>query len=337
MAKRTPTPAALTAPDIDVQATDEDLLQLTNDGNAIKTFLAGLAAWFVTQRQWEKKAEARLMGAKAIPVPTDAASDEVVQRFITGTTAIEKEFESHSTVKGLLHRLHKRASSIHNRVAAPLDEAKTIATNLHNRYADAERRRVAEENARIQREAEQKAQRDRDAELARLEAAALKAEASSDKLSEREAAFVEAYYTGRLRGNATEAAKQAGFKDPFAAGARLLASAKIRGVLEGKRQAEVIREQQAAVKEAPLDLGHVEEVKANLGRAGTDVSRWSADVFDPEAFMAALLDPRTRTQLGIPADCATYLPTKLNDYARSLHEQINRWPGVRAKKDTGVR
>lgn len=331
MAKK---PLAMVArPDLDVPANDEDLLQLTNDGNAVATFFRGLAAWFGTQRQWEKKAEARLMGARTLMAPYDQASDELVQKFVLGTTAMEKDYEEHSSVKGLLWKLHKRAVSIHNRAAKPLEDAKTHATNLHNRYAEAERKRVAEENAKRQREADEKARKEREAELAKLEEAALRAEAGSDKLSEREQAFVEGYYAGRARGNATEAARMAGFKDPFASGARLLASDKVRKTLDGKRLAESIREQQKAVEQAPLDVTPIEEAVSNVGRAATDVTRRGAELLDADLLMQAVFD----NKLGIPRDVLMVNEVKLNQYGRDLGDIVNRWPGVRATKKTSGR
>jgi len=78
------------------------------------------------------------------------------------------------------------------------------------------------------------------------------------------------------------------------------------------------------------------QVTRHVSRAagGFDRSTYSAVVDDPDAFIAALLDPRTRTTLGIPADVATFDQSKMNDYAKSMKELIEKWPGVRLKKNT---
>ena len=45
---------------------------------------------------------------------------------------------------------------------------------------------------------------------------------------------------------------------------------------------------------------------------------------------------QTDGEHGIPLDCLQINTVKLNEYARSLHEQLDRWPGVRARKTTKV-
>ena len=55
---------------------------------------------------------------------------------------------------------------------------------------------------------------------------------------------------------------------------------------------------------------------------------WSAEVFDE----AALIDAVINWHYGVPRDVLTVNAVKLSQYARSLHERVNLWPGCRAKE-----
>jgi hypothetical protein len=189
---------------------------------------------------------------------------------------------------------------------------------------------VAEENERRRQEAERNARIEREREQAELEQKAIEAEEASPTLSEREEAFVNSQIALGL--GPTDAARRAGFKNPEQAAERLMKLAKIREALDAKKRAAAIREQAAAKKEQPVDV-QFEEERPNITRAtpgGFDRTSHSGEVLDERLFVEAVIGGRH----GIPADVLMVNQAKLNEYARSMQELINRWPGVRHKKTT---
>lgn len=310
-----------------------DVALATSEGTQLQTFVAGLRVFFARAGELETRATQTLARARTWQLPTSKAEDEALVAQVRQVNADKREIEDHWGVTALVSRFHRRLTAARERGIAPLDDATGIGNRLHNSYAEAEKRRAREEEERIRREEERRAQEARDRELADWEAKALTAEAASPDLSERETQFVD-YYTGPYASNAARAAQQAGFKHHDQAAAKLLTTLKIQAALEARRTALALRDQAAATREAPLPVEY-HAVPAEVARGGT--TTWSAEVYDADSFMAALLDPKTRTMLGIPADIATYLPAKLHEYARGLHEQIDRWPGVRHKKTTSIR
>jgi hypothetical protein len=133
----------------------------------------------------------------------------------------------------------------------------------------------------------------------------------------------------------TSAAHIAGFKDPAAAGSRLMGTRKVTDAIDAKRKAAAIRQQADAVRAQPLDVKPIEPVKPNVTKAAGahDRTTWSGVIDDEAATIAAAFD---RPELGIPRDLFMINPTKLNEYARSLEQRLDLWPGVHAKKKTGV-
>lgn len=320
------------APIIDVVPDDPEVALATQEGGQVQAFVAGLRVFFERARHLETHAKATLLTAKTWQRPTSKEEDEHLVANVRSVNAQKREVEDHWTITAMVSRFHRRLTAARDRGVGPLEEAAGIGNRLHAAWAEEERRRAREEDERQRREAEERARRDREQELADLERLALEAEASSPDLSEREARFVD-YLTGPYQVPA-RAAQQAGFKSPEAAAARLLAMPKIAQAVEQARSAKALRDQAAARRAAPVVVEH-QPVKAAVAKGGAET--WSGEVYDPDAFLAALLDPMTRTRLGIPSDIATFLPAKVNEYARSLHEQIDRWPGVRHKKTTSIR
>ena len=72
------------------------------------------------------------------------------------------------------------------------------------------------------------------------------------------------------------------------------------------------------------------ETKAQVATTGR--TTYSAIIFNADAFVAAAVTGG----FGIPADCLMPNPVKLNEYARSLRERIDAWPGVRLSKKTSL-
>lgn len=197
-------------------------------------------------------------------------------------------------------------------------------------YEDAEKARVAREQEIERRRQQEEAQRTRDAELAKMEQEALAAEQQSDQLSDRERAFAQAVFQNLPP---EVAAKRAGYKDPQGQAARLLNTPKIAAAIDGMRQAQALRTQASAVAEKPLEVREP-EVQANLGKvAGVrTVTTHTGEVIDSAACLAHLLDGGPDAP---PSDLFMVNPVKLNEYARTIRENVDRWRGVRyVKKQT---
>lgn len=331
----------------DVEVVDEpaspDQQLVSTDGDKLRTFLGGLSTFFKRAGELERAAKERLDRARQLTPPTDAASDEKIQVFIRESKDEINVAEDHWTIAAVLHHLHRTVTTARSRTTGKdskgtplgmLDQAAQLAQNLHNRYVEDERRRADQEQDRLRRDAEQRARDDQAREAQRLDEEAVKAEAASPDLSERETTFVTLVAAGRY---SSDAARIAGFKDPDAQAARLFKMPKIVAVIDGLRTAATLRQQASATRQMPLRV-ETPVVRPNISRAaGThDRTTYAAEVYDTDLFMSALLDPRTRTTLGIPSDVATFDQVKLNENARSMKELISKWPGVRLKTNTST-
>ena len=308
----------------------EVALALT-DGGIISGFIGNLKQFFRDAREMETRAKDTLARAKALKPPTNGAEDAAIADLVRGANADRKVIDEHWTITSRVHQFHKRLVAARERGGAALDEAAQIGNRLHATYVENERRRAAEEEARLRREAEARARAEQDRQAAELEAAALKAENASPELSKREAEFL-AFYTGegRYQNNAALSAQAAGYRDPHAAGARLLATVKIQKAINAIENAAILRRQAEAVKSQPVIVEDV-EVKPDV-QAGGDRTTYSCEIVDPAAFRDAVFEGRH----GIPRDTLVPDQKTLNELARNMREQINRWPGVRLKKNTSI-
>jgi hypothetical protein len=325
MAKR----KAADAEVIDVPATvSPDELDAQQAAGALGTFFKGLAQFFKTATALEVEAKSTLAVARSLTIPTNAAQHETLQRFIRDTSAQKKAIEQHWTITSSVSQFHRKLTAKRAIAANAVEEANTIGNRLHNAYVEAEKRRAREEEQRLQREAEEKARRERDAELAKLEAEALAREAASGELSTRELAFVLKVAEQGIHPQV--AAQQAGYKDPAAMVARLMGLPKIDAAIKARREAAEIRRQAAAKQAAPLVYDEP-EVRPDIADGG-DRTTHAGECFDARLLVEAVIGGKH----GIPADVLTVDPVRLNQYARDMHELINRWPGVRYKKTTKV-
>jgi hypothetical protein len=311
----------------------EDERFITTAAAGIREFLKGFVGFFKTATEIEASAKHTLAEFKAYTEPTDLEGDMVLVSKIRNANSEWDVAKKHwEPVTSLFNNLHKRMTAGRTRALGPLEEAAQIGNRLHNAYGETARRKAREEEERQRREAERVAQEQRDREQAALEEQAIKAEEASEELSAREKTFVDYMAIGNP--NPQLAARQAGFKNPAKDAARLMGLVKIVNAIDGQRKARAIRQQAAAQKTAPLEVATVEKVKPEV--AGGSRETRSAEIYDVDAFRAAYLDPATRTRLGIPANAFEPSQTVCNQQARSLDEQINRWPGVRLRRDRGV-
>jgi hypothetical protein len=310
-----------------VEADAPDLMPALVDGTAIGSFVANLRQFFAQAQLIEMDANATLARMQGLRLPTNAAEDEQVMNEVRAITQKKKVADEHWAVTQLFSRMHKWTVARRERAGRPLDEAAAIGNRLHTTYKDAEVRRAREEQLRLQREAEEKARREQERQLAELEKAALKAEAASPDLSEREQSFISLYLQHR---NGPSAARLAGFKDADAAALRLLKAPKILKALEAAEKAIALRKQAVAIKTSPIEVEDV-VVKPDIAGGG-DRTTWSCEIIDVAAFRDAVFEGK----YGIPRDTLIPSPTTLNQYARDMKHLLDRWPGVRAVKKTTV-
>lgn len=316
--------------DVQQAPVNPDLALVDQDRGSLQEFLTGLTRFFGRARVLELKAKATLTTARTLQPPKSGDEDAHVQTFIRTANAGRKEVEEHWSITTVVHGLHRKLTAARARATTPYEDAATIAQGLHNRYAEEAKRKAREEEDRLRREAEARARQDRERELEQLEQQALDAEAATDGLSEREDTFVAEYHRTH---DGYRAASQAGYAQPRSQAERLLANPKILRALQAFKERDATRRQAEAIRTAPVRV-ETPVVKPDLVKAGSDREHKAAEIFDADAFLAAVVDPTTRAKLGIPVDTIAPNAVKLNEYARSLGELINRWPGVRLKKTT---
>lgn len=303
----------------------EDVSLIQTTSSAIATFAAQAVAFVQRVTKLEQRSKATLMGANALQLPTDAGSDEVLQRYAKRIQAEKKEVEEEWEITAVIHAFHRRMTSRRKVSTDALEQASERVNSLHNRYVESERRRVAEEQERLRREAEAKERQRQADEAAELERQAEEREAFAAELSPREQQLVTLIVSGV---DAQIALRRVGYKDPAAAGKRLLEQPKITQAIASQLEAKQLREQAAAVKEQPVDV-EVETVRPNLTKGiAVDRATWSAELLDERALINAAIAGQ------VPTDILKVDLVKLNEHARSLQENLNRWPGVRAKKST---
>lgn len=321
-------------PDIEVvdapRSPEHELV--AQDGDRLRAFMGGMTKFFTRALEIEGLAKEQLMAAKALTPPTTADEDLTVQNVIRNAKITRRMNDEHWSITSVVSQLHKKLVAGRERAGQMLDEASNLAQQHHNRYVREAEQKARAEQARLRHEAEEAQRLVREAELLKMEREAVTREESSPELSEREELFVDFYLHS---GNAESAASRAGYKDAMKSAVRLIGSPKIQAAVKAKQDAAALRQQASAKRAAPV-IVDVPPVKADVARAAGsfDRSTYSAEVYDVDAFLAAALDPRTRTQLGIPASVLTFSQPAMNDCAKSLKELIDRWPGVRAVKKT---
>jgi len=324
-----------------IESTDPLLSKVTNSeeyalvssaGAAIASFLGGLPAFFTRAKELETRAFETLTTAQTMKAPTSSPEDEEIQRLIRRAAADKREVIEHWTITATVSKFHKSLTGRRGKAEDALDSASAQLNGLHNRYVEEARRKAAIEQERIRQEAEAKARADQEAALAKAEADAVAREEASADLSERELTFVDLVFA---TGDGQRSAQRAGYKNPLAASARLLSLAKIQKAIQGKREAAAIRQQAAAdAKTAAAMPVEVPIIAPDVTKADGAHERTThaAELLDEAALVRAILTGN----LGIPTDLLRIDTTLLNDYARQLHERINRWPGVVYRKTTRV-
>ena len=276
--------------------------------------------------------------AEALTVPTDDASDKIVQRVVVDSTRGRKANAKHwEPITKTFHQVHKALTSGRGEAEKDFVRAASIGNRHHSNYVAEEERKARLEQQRLDRLAREAAQRERDEETRRLEEERLTLEADSPTLSDREQRFVNAY---DRHGHAIQAERMAGYKAGY--GAKLLEREKIQTALELLVKTREVARQQEVVKKAPIIPKATAVVRSTVGHvvgAGSRKQR-GAEIYDEAALIEAILmqaaNPPGEGEPVIPTDVLTVKAPKVNEYARSLGRNISEWPGVRFTEETKV-
>lgn len=332
MAKRT---AAVKAPQtpqvIDVgetAPTSEIELTVRSAGAMVGELMLKVGAFFRKAETLEERALATLEEAQRFKLkpPTTADEDLALQKFIVRTGVENKEIVEHWKITTAISKFHRTMTGKRGIAEKATDDANRIANDLHAAYVREEKRRVAAEEERLRREAEALEEQRRARELEALEAEAIRREEQAVDLTERERTFVDLYL---VRGDGKLAAAGAGYKEPAKNAARLLTLPKIQAAIQAKKAAAAVRQQAEALKREPLLVEPAQEVKTNVVKlpGTTERGTHAGELLDEQLLIDAILSGR----YGIPPRILKIDTSALNQEARDLKEQINKWPGVRYK------
>jgi hypothetical protein len=330
-AKKTKTPPAEAIPDPVLDLVNSETQVVNTVMASFVSFFTGFRAYLLRAKELERRADETLAKAKTLTEPTNEKEDEFLQAFVKQCNADTKETIEHHGFGKIVHQFHGRITAYRNRGTQPTEEAADIANKLHNIYTRKEQQRVDAENEKRRLAAEAAAKKERDDELAKVEAERLKLEESSADLSAREREYVELVMGGM---EASKAATVAGFKDGFKAAARLMASEKIQKAITNARQAKALLEVQEVLKSQPVETANYVAERPNIRRAAgaKDVTRKKMVVENAELFIQAVISGKH----GIPHDMLIIDEVRGNEYARSMTDAVKRWPGVRVDSETKV-
>ena len=260
--------------------------------------------------------------------------------FLKGAKELKRKIVAHyAEIKRPLNDAKNTVLDMERRDIAPIEEAIALAERCVLTFTREQERIEREEADRRRREAEAVEQARRDKEAAEAEAAALKLEASSSVLSEREQMVVETLSRrivthGQLTpADWLQAAKLARFLDPEAAARKLFRSKKIFDAVTDRAHAARIREQAEAAKAAPITVV-TEKVETEIGRvAGTAVKVYygcmeNVDLLKLAEGVLSGVVPVEELQPNMPF---------LNSQARSLRETFpSVFPGCSLRKSQGI-
>jgi hypothetical protein len=308
------------------EAVTQELTATQEILDAFAGWFRNLRAFFIEAHALEIAAQDTLAKARLFKLPTTAQEDEALQVFTVNANKAAKHAEEKWAITKSVHALHKRLTAKRAKAVDPNEAAAQITNDLHNEYKRLDALRVEQERARLQKIEDDAAQARRDKELAALEQQALDSEAASDDLSAREQSFVALLAIN----TPTEAARKAGYKNPAQAGQRLMASAKIQKAIDALKAARALRDQQDALKAAPV-VATVVEVAANVTKAAgvTERTTWAGEVTDLNKLIDAVIAGT------VPRDVLMVNQVTLNGYARAMRDLMTKnWPGVRAVPTT---
>ena len=323
-------------PEVVGQSEHLELVRSLQDG--ITTFFRGASVFFEGASLLREEAKLMLARAEALTVPTDDASDKIVQRVVIDSTRGRKANTEHwEPITKTFHKVHKVLTGGRGEAEKDFVRSASIGNRHHSDYVAEQERKARIEQQRLDRLAREAAQRERDEENRRLEEERLTLEADSPNLSDREQRFVNAY---DRHGSVLQAEQTAGYKSGY--GVKLIDREKIQAALELLVKTREVARQQEIVKTAPIIPKATAVVRSTVSHvvgAGSRKQR-GANIYDEAALIEAILmqaaNPPGDGEPVIPTDVLTIKAPKVNEYARSLGRGINEWPGVRFTEETNV-
>lgn len=277
------------------------------------------------------KGGALIIAARALVV-ADKSTHGQAKLFIRDLKGSIRNIEDfHKRTKRAIDDLKRTVLQHERDDVAPFQEAITIIEPRVIAYENAEDLRVQQEQDRLRRAAEEDARQRREQELAEQEAEALRLEALSGNLSEREEEFISRVVAGCLP---EIAARQAGFKDPAGTANRLLKTLKIQNAIATRREANAIREQAIAQRAQPLTVRPVAAVESQTSKvAGTSTrTYYSADILDADKLIDMVIAGKvSRSVLLINQSWLNQQATDLKDAFESVYG-----PAARLVKKQGI-
>ena len=313
-----------------------ELVRSLQDG--ITTFFRSAGLFFKGASVLREDAKLMVARAEALTVPTDDASDKIVQHVVIDSTKGRKANKAHwEPITQTFHKVHKVLTSGRGEAEKDFVRAASIGNRHHSDYVAEQERQARIEQQRIDRLAREAAQRERDEENRRLEEERLKLEADSPSLSDRELRFVKEY---DRHGSVLQAEQTAGYKSGY--GVKLIDREKIQAALELLVKTREVARQQEIVKTAPVIPKAMPPVRPSYSHVLGASSRKQrgSEIYDEAALIEAILlqaaNPPAEGEPVIPTDILQVRQPKVNEYARSLGRGINEWPGVRFTEQTKV-
>jgi len=273
----------------------------------------------------------------------DKASHTQALEFVRGAKQLKRKIEDHwSRITRNVDDLKRNLLDLKRRDLEPLEVAIGLLNDRIVTYVEGEQRRAREEADRDRAAREEQARKDREKELADQEAEALRLEAQSPTLSDRETQFAMTWIALGPQGTptlaqATGIARRLGYKNPEDTAQKLLATPKILDFVASQRAAAALREQAEQVRRQPVIAAPAARVESKLGKvAGTRmVTTYSAEVYDLDELIAAVSMNRSlqKGKNGPLAANTVFLNQEAEKYRESL-ESV--YPGVRIVKRTTV-
>ena len=299
----------------------EELGIVRSVSSELQTFVANMSIFVRDVRELEGRALAVQEKVTRLPKKITKKSSDVAQALVREARLNKRAIPETWTMLKKVQSLAKAMVTKRKVSEAAFDDAIKVGQAYYFEWADAEKRRIAEEQEETRRAAEERARQEREQELADIEEAALKAEGKMPELSEREREFVECVVGGHTN---REAAAAVGYANPAARAKTLMATEKITQAIDAKMEAIKILGEAKVLQSTPLDVELEDAEPTEI--AGGRKNR-SAQVTDD----AALRDAVIAGKHGIPPEVLMVDPVALNGYARDLGPLINRWPGCRLK------
>lgn len=298
----------------------------------------------LTQAAEASQGAALVQQAQGIVI-RDKASHEACRAFLKGAKALKKTIADHyAAIKAPLNAARQTVLDMEKKDLFPVEQAIATAERIDTTYVREQQRIEVEarETARLEAEAAERHRRDKEA--ADAEAAALKLEASSNVLSEREQT-VARFVVYRMKDGVSlpsdwlAACKEAGYKDPAAAAKKLLLSPKLIAAVDAHVKAERIRRESEAKQAAPVVVDVVAPVSEVVD--GGMRTYYGCDVIhDTAALLRALADAYEKDP-ALVADVDRYLRpallTLMSSQARRLRDMFGKvWPSAGLSKRDGT-